>query len=430
MTRPAGTRRRVPRLLRDPVRTLVFLLPALLAAGLLPFLVRAGLRTVTNSRQGRLETSTRTFKGPDGKTITTLPPTPAALLVVEDPAGVPATLALMAVAPSGRGGTLVVLPVGMVGASGKRLDAAFVSGGLTELVAEVETTLLITVAARGEAKPDVLGPLLAPLTPVSVTFDDTVRATSGAPGDGILRPAGAATLDGPSVAAVLAAHGPDESELARLPRNTKVWSALLATPHDGGTLTPPKVGASGPLITSVLDALGALAASATTVVAVAVEPKAATGPGEELVADTTVLRSLVARVLPGAVSALDGHPRLRIVNPSGDPALSSAVAGALLVAGANIVMIDDHAGTVPTASFLLVADAARVADIEPYRTALAGLDIRPGAVQTGGPTVDGVDATVTLGLDAARAASNTTAPTSATSIPNADTPAADTPATT
>jgi hypothetical protein len=335
-----------------------------------------------------------------------LPPTPAALLVVEDAAGKPVTLALMAVAPTGRGGTLVVLPAAMVGVSGQRLDASYVAGGLLELAAQVEQTLLVTLAARGEAKPDVLGSLIAPLTPVSVTFDDAVLGATAA-GEGVVRPAGAATLDGSAVAAVLAAHGPDESELARIARTQLVWNALLANKHDGGTLTSPAVVATGPVVTSVLDALGALVASATTVVTVPVEPRGPTGPVEELVPDLASLRALVARVLPGAVSPLDGNPRLRILNPSGDPAISLAATRVLLAAGANIVMIDDKKGTPPRASTMVLTDPARAAEVEPYRVALGSLD-----VQTGGATVDGIDATVTLGADAASIASTTTAPTS------------------
>jgi hypothetical protein len=157
-------------------------------------------------------------------------------------------------------------------------------------------------------------------------------------------------------------------------------------------------------VTSVLDALGALAASTTTVVTVAVEPRGPTGAGEELMPDLGALRALVARVLPGAVSPLDGNLRLRIVNPSGDPAVSLAATRALVAVGANIVMIDDKKGVVPARSSLQLSDATRAPEVEPYKAALGALEI-----QTGAATVDGLDATVTLGADLAPAAPGTVA---------------------
>jgi len=287
-----------------------------------PVLVRQAAHTLSNSTQGRPAPTV----APVTSTVVPimrLPSTPAALLVVDDVNGKPATVALIAVPPRGKGGTLLVLPVAMKTDAGTTLGDAFERGGLIALVQAVELGLTISVTVQAELRPDALAQLIAPLAPIDVRFDDAVRTTD-ASGTVVVEPAGAATLTAADAAAVLAARTTEESELVRLGRTAAVWKALLAPrPTVPAQPAAPVVDpVTGPRLTSVSDAIGSLIAAKSVVITVNVDPLDATGAGEVLVADIATLRLLMAQILPGAVSPVNGNPRLRILNPTGDAKLS------------------------------------------------------------------------------------------------------------
>jgi hypothetical protein len=375
-------------------------------------LVRQAAHTLSNSTQGR---PAPTVAGVTSTIvpIMRLPSTPAALLVVDDDNGKPVTVALIAVPPSGKGGTLVVLPVAMKTDAGTTLGDAYERGGLVALVQAVELGLTISITVQAELRPDALAQLLAPLAPIDVRFDDAVR-TGGASGTIVVEPAGLATLTATDAAAVLAARAAEESELVRLGRTAAVWKALLAPrpnvpTQPAGPVVDP---VTGPRLTSVPEAIGSLVAAKSTVITINVDPLGATGAGEVLVADNPALRLLIAQILPGAVSPVNGNPRLRILNPSGDAKLSLVAVGRLLYFSANIVLVDETAGAVPARSKLELGDEARRDEMSGYRPALGALDINVVAT-----AIDGVDATVTLGADFAKlVAEQAPLPTTTTSL--------------
>ena len=83
----------------------------------------------------------------DTKNIITIPSTPAALLAVVDGNGFVASLQMIALAPGGRGGTIVSIPVGAASVvtsseAPRRLGDAFLLNGLDGLTTDVEGLLL------------------------------------------------------------------------------------------------------------------------------------------------------------------------------------------------------------------------------------------------------------------------------------------------
>ena len=385
-------------------------------------LVRQAAHTLSNSTQGR---PAPTVAGVTSTVvpIIRLPSTPAALLVIDDVNGKPATVALIAVPPRGKGGTLVVLPVAMKTETGTTLGDAYERGGLVALVQAVELGLTISITVQAELRPDALAQLLAPLAPIDVRFDDAVR-TAGASGTVVVKPAGLATLTAADAAAVLAARTVEESELVRLGRTAAVWKALLAarpnvpTQPAGPAVDP----VTGPRLTSVPEAIGSLIAAKSAVIAVNVDPLDATGAGEVLVADIAALRLLMAQILPGAVSPVNGNPRLRILNPTGDAKLSLEAVRRLTYVGANIVLVDETVGSVPASSKLELGDEARRDELSGYRPALGALDVNVVAA-----AIDGVDATVTLGADFAKlVAEQAPLPTTTSSAPSTSSTSAST----
>lgn len=441
---------------RDPLRTTAVLIPALVALALVPLLLRQTYRTVITSTQGRAQ--------PTVPPATLLPATPASLLVLDDAQGRPVTAALLAPRPTAPGGLLLVLPLGTqtVGATGQteRLDAAFAATGLDGFTRAVEGLFGITIAATAELGPNDAGVALAPLTPITVAFTDPVRTLAGDGTTSVLVPAGAATLGGPEAAAVLAARA-DESELVRLDRVQAVWQALLATKQGQtvelpaptaapSTTAPATTPPSSTAPTTAVPTTAAADASTTTVAdtaapttstttpsaafagadtVVAALGSIATGPNqvrvlteqvvadtvgtpdERFVADPATMRLLVAEVLPGAVSPANGNLRLRVLNPSGDESVAYQAVAKLTFVSANVIVVDNTAGPVPETSALTYADEARAAEMSGLVPVIGTLSIA-----TTDERIDGVDATVTLGLDFVTAARRAAAasPTSTT----------------
>lgn len=428
---------------RDPLRTTAVLLPALVALALVPLLLRQTYRTVITSTQGRAQ--------PTVPPATQLPATPASLVVLDDPQGRPITAALLAPRPTGPGGLLLVLPLGTqtVGATGQteRLDAAFTTAGLDGFARSVEGLFGITIAAVAELGPNDAGAVIAPLTPITVSLTDPVRSVTAGGGTALVAPAGTAALGGLEAAAVLAARA-EESELVRLDRVQAVWQALLATrqgqsvalaaPATTASLAPTTVASDGSTTTApagdvtTTSTTTPAAAFAGTDTVVAALGAIATGPNqvrvlteqvvadtvgtadERFVADPATMRLLVAEVLPGAVSPANGNLRLRVLNPSGDESVAYQAVAKLTFVSANVIVVDNTAGPVPETSALTYADEARAAEMSGLVPVIGTLSIA-----TTDERIDGVDATVTLGLDfvnaARRAAASTT--TAAAAVP-------------
>lgn len=432
---------------RDPLRTTAVLIPALVALALVPLLLRQTYRTVITSTQGRAQ--------PTVPPATQLPATPASLLVLDDAQGRPVTAALLAPRPTAPGGLLLVLPLGTqtVGATGQseRLDATYATSGLDGFARGVEGLFGITIAAAAELGPTDAGVALAPLTPITVAFTDPVRSLAVDGSTAVVVPAGSAALGGPEAAAVLGARA-DESELVRLDRVQAVWQALLAT-RQGQTVELPAPTAA-PSTTAPAATTTVAVDGATTTVAAAAAPTStttpaaafagadtvvaalgaiATGPNqvrvlteqvvadtvgtadERFVADPATMRLLVAEVLPGAVSPANGNLRLRVLNPSGDESVAYQAVAKLTFVSANVIVVDNTAGPVPETSALTYADDARAAEMSGLVPVIGSLSIA-----TTDERIDGVDATVTLGLDfvtAARRAAAASPTTTAAAVP-------------
>lgn len=398
---------------RDPVRTIAVLVPALVAAALIPFLVRTAYRTVTTSTQGQSE--------PTVPRLAQLPPTPAFLVITDDGEGVPVAAVLLAPAPSGSGGAVVVVPLGTVttGASGRpeRLDAGVdepgAEPGVDRVAANVEGLLGITLAGRVRLSPADLAGVLGPLTPVDVRLVDAVRTILTDGSEIQVLGAGPRTLSAVDAAAVLTARG-DESELVRVDRAEEVWRALLPTdPRPQAAPGATGSAAVGPAV--VAEALATLARGRTVVRTLAVAPLATpAGEPERFTADVVALRLLMAEIVPAAVSPAEASVRIRIRNPSGDEAAAYLTVGKLLAAGAAVILVDNTVGAVPGATGVTYADTARA---DALAAAVAG--IGPVTLATTDERIDGIDATITLGTDvvaaARRVAPTTTAPPPTTS---------------
>lgn len=302
MTAIAARRRR---------RTWSALVAGLLVVAVIPVLGIAGWRAIRDSKAARDVTTTSR----------TIPVTPTALLAGTDADGRLTTLAMLALAPDGAGGSVVAIPVGssVTGDDGARYRLAdrFADGGIEQLSADVESLMLVALDLVEVVDEAQLAALLAPVGDIDITLpadvvqgdnapdasgsdegvvdggaddagqgddqtddgegsvdgggpdeqaagvgagtgDDTASTTAVPPGD-VVAAAGEQRLTPDVAAKVLLASVAGESETERLPANAAVWQAVAATVGGGVPNLAPAdpEGAAPPDLTTFTTALWA-----------------------------------------------------------------------------------------------------------------------------------------------------------------------------
>jgi hypothetical protein len=335
--------------------------------------------------------------------VSRLPTTPVALVVGVDSDGHVEALTLLAVAPSGRGGTVIPVPAGTSvpppGASTptRRLGSAYEHGGLAAQADAVESFLGITLSYEAVVRHGDLARVLAPYAPLHVELTDDVIDTARTGAEVVLMRRGSVTLTAVEAATVLLAHGPNESEVNRLDRTASVWRAALVRTGRGGGSVPSSPSTGAPPAT-VAGFMGAVAAGPAVVRPVSGEPvidAVANPTGIDLLGcDRAAIRLLLAEVVPGAISPSNANIRMRVVNPTGDAELTYGAVQRLLYVGANVIVVSERAGTPGRANVIEYQDE-RVAD----ETARYGVLFGGATVRQSPDRVDGIDATVVLGQD-------------------------------
>ncbi len=217
-------------------RTIAVAAIAVAAALTLPLLVIKATRTIANSKAGRTATTTAPATG-------RLPDTPTAMLAEVGADGHVAGLTLFTLGPSGSGGAVVVIPAGTEwtsadGARPVRLASAFDDGGGLDAQRDaLEGVLGITTSVAQQVDEAGLTALLAPYAPIHVVLDDRVLDTDSSGRERVLYPAGPVDLTAAQAAHLLLAHGPNESEVARLPRIQAIWTAVVSASAKGTSAT-------------------------------------------------------------------------------------------------------------------------------------------------------------------------------------------------
>ncbi len=412
--------RRRTALRTHPLRTGVVAVIIVATAVTVPLLVVKATHTIANSKAGRTIDSV-------GVTTSRLPNTPAALLVVDGPDGSVAGLTVLALDNSKSGGTAVVVPAGTevpaaLGQPVTRLGDAFAAGGLATEREALEGVLGITTSLADQVDEAGLAALLQPYAPITVTLQDRALGTDAAGREVVLYPPGPVDLTADEAARLLVARGPNESEIARLPRTTAIWAAVLAA--GAGRDVPAS---SAPAPTTWAAQLAAVASGPSAVQALPVRPvlDAVTNPDglDLLQPDDAAMKLLLAEVMPGAISPANDNIRLRVVNATGDPALLADAVTRLVSVGANVVIVSEE----PASAATLIEYQAQLdqAEAETYVPVVG-----PATVRQGDERIDGIDATIILGQDYATFARSQPVPsgaaTTATSATSPTTPSSST----
>jgi hypothetical protein len=160
-----------------------------------------------------------------------IPETPVALLVITNARKEVASLALIAIAPGNKGGTIVSLPVGAAadtakGEAPRRIVDLFATGGLDAVRTDTENLLNITIPLADELTETELAAILRPVGSQSVTLPQPViDAAAGVAPITVLQ-AGSITVSPAQIAAGLAATQAGIPEATRLPQVKTLWTAV------------------------------------------------------------------------------------------------------------------------------------------------------------------------------------------------------------
>jgi hypothetical protein len=342
--------------------------------------------------------STEGADASDDRPELTFPATPTGLLAAVDDDGRLASLAVLVVRPSARGGSIVTVPVSADASAGngaERLPVAetFELSGVGTLPREVEILLGLTIDAHEVVDRGRLAELLEPVGDIEVELPADVTDARGR----VVAEAGTQTLDPEAAAAVLTARDPDVPATDQYPAATAVWKGVAAAVGDG---LDAAVGGTTDGIGEVWTQAAAGPLAGRGLAWAPVRP--ARNPRHVDVAglDRAELALVFAQIAPGKVAAPNPALTFRVESPFAadsldgvtDDELVYRVISALLFVRSNVLSVDTTPGEVPATTTIEVADESLLDGVEDSDVFLGDVDVSVAEER-----IVGVDAVVRLG---------------------------------
>lgn len=341
----------------------------------------------------------------DDSPTTRIPITPTALVAVTNSRSEIAALAMLAIDPSGKGGSIVSIPAGAnaeIPKSGTihRIADSFGTGGMQALQADVEGLLNVSFNAAVAVDAGTLGVMLQGVGERDVNLPAPVL-DSKADGTTVqVLPAGAQKVTGNQIAAALAASQTGVAESSRLPVVKELWTAV-ATASTTQSAPTTIVGATSEPVVEPVDAAAYFTAllqgrvqvwqlSATLLTDAARNPNNADlydlNGGEVIM--------VMASVAPSAIALVSNNLAVMIDSPFDDSALVQEAVLRLAYVGANVVVVRtiDDAPTTQTQVFY--NDELVRADVQGYSSLLGSLSFT-----LTDEIIEGVNARIVLGED-------------------------------
>lgn len=322
-----------------------------------------------------------------------------------------ASLALVALTPEGRGGTIISVPVGASadvasGEAPRRIADSWTTGGLAALRGDVEDLFNVAVDGADDFTAAELAALLAGIGTQPVTVPQPVwdGGESGEPTQVLA--AGSLTIGPDQLASALAAVQHAVPESYRLPQVKALWSAVARA----GVETAPTAGSSttSTAPTSADDSVdGApdMAAVAAALLSGRVDlwqisssrlVDAQRNPaGLDLYAvDGGEALMVLASVAPGALTSSNTNISVMLDIPFDDSALAREAVTRLAYLGANVVVVRRNEGLPEEKTVVHYGDPLARTEVESYSSLMGPLEF----VETD-EIISGVDARIVIGHD-------------------------------
>lgn len=343
----------------------------------------------------------------DNRPTTRIPSTPTALLAVVNGRGQVASMAMLAVDPSGRGGSIVSIPVGAnaeipkTGTIHRVADsytgATDPTAGLAALRADVEGLLNVSFSTADDMTATELATVLAPVGERAVTLPSPVMDTTA---DGTVvevAPAGAGTLAPDRIAAALAASQDGVAETSRLPNVKELWSAVASAGAASGS-TDTTVAAAGDAAepADIAAYLSALLAGPVQVwqLSATLVTDAVRNPGNVDLYDLDggEVIMVMASIAPSAIALVSNSLALMIDTPYDDSSLVREAVLRLAYAGANVVVVRTVATPAEQETRVFFNDPVVRNDLGQYVTLMGEL-----SYELTDEVIEGVNARIVLG---------------------------------
>jgi hypothetical protein len=327
------------------------------------------------------------------------------LFVVTSARSTVASIAVLALAPEGRGGTIVSIPAGTAadvadGEAPRRIADAFSTGGVDAVRAEVEDALNIIVDAAVELDAAALGAVLAGVGTQPVMLGTAVWDGAGDDITQVLKP-GSAPVDAAGIAAGLAAVQDDAPESTRLAQVKALWTAVARAGVEGDvsstpTTTVADTATSAP--TTPTEFMGRLLSGRVDVWQVSSSRlvDAQRNPaGLDLYAiDGTEALMVMASVAPGALTIATENAAVMIDMPFDDSALTKEAVTRLSFLGAHVAVVRRGLDAPQERTVVFVSDPIARTEAESWTSLMGPLEFAGSS-----EIISGVDIRIVVGHD-------------------------------
>lgn len=313
-------------------------------------------------------------------------------------------VALVALTPEGRGGTIISIPAGSAAdvaatEAPRRIADSWTTGGLAALRTDVEDLLNVSLNSAQRFTSADLATLLAPVGPQPVTLPQDIWDGGGSVEAARVLPAGAATLSPAEIAAGLAAIEAAVAESYRLPQVKALWGAVAragveADVADAGGASTTTTTAT-PDASTVLTALLAGRVDLWQVSSSRLVDAQRNPAGLDLYAlDGGEALMVLASTAPGALTLSNTNISLMIDTPFDDASFAREAVTRLAYLGANVVVLRRTLDPPQERTVVHYGDPLARTEVESYASLLGPLEFVETSV-----IIAGVDARIVLGHD-------------------------------
>ena len=332
-----------------------------------------------------------------------LPTTPTAILAVTDEQNFLTSLNIVALTPEGAGGTVMILPVGLMkpgqpAGQPKRLADVYGSDGVDALRSAVESVTNSQIDLIAVNGVDVTAELIARAGTTSPTYATDVTDTE-TDATRIVATAGANQLTPIQAAQVLASRDVAQMESARMSNVKATWDAIVASIGAGviGAVPAPvipDVGAQTP--TDMPTFMSALFSGPIKVWQFGYEriTDAEQNPQDIDVYGFNAgeLVMVMASVAPSAMVAVFPTLSVQIDSPYADITVTQDATFRMLYMGTNVILVRQVTSTPPPVTIIKYSDEMDRAMAEPLTTMFGEIVFEKATER-----VEGIDVQVILG---------------------------------
>jgi hypothetical protein len=344
----------------------------------------------------------------DSRGTVDIPSSVVEMLAVINSRNEVASLALLAVTPEGKGGTIVSIPVGSMADVAKteqprRIADSYTTGGLQALKTDVENLMNITVDFADDVTATELAAVLSSVGTQPVVLQQPVTDTGADGVPVVVLESGSSTASPDLLANGLASSQTGTPESARLPQVKALWNSIaragVATPTD------QVVGSS-----SSISPLDASAFTSTTAFVQALLlgeidvwqfsstlfTDAVRNPNQvDLYGlDGGEVLMVMASVVPSALTVTSANVAVMVDIPFASASVAKEVVTRLAYLGANVVLIRQSPDLATERTTVYYNDSIARTEAESYPTLLGPLEFTESK-----DVISGVNLRIVLGND-------------------------------